>query len=247
MSKFNILLTVLAASQLIVNISSGQATNSPYLVKPMNEYSLSDNSESSKTGYYHCESVYAINKPLNEVWDFYTSLDAKDAWNSDVSKFVESYDKAHSSYHSSRSSAFDTLGVGKVFLVELHFLKYITLPVIFQITKVDRKNRLLEFTYMKENRSNGFQQLQFEERNGVTFIKHTSYYRSGNKFRDWFIYPRFHREATDDFHKRIFLLIKRKARFETGPSNNDTAVSYTGVSACADDDEETNCTDETSR
>lgn len=190
----------------------GQKAESNYLVKPICEYNISDNDEASKIRYNHCEKIYTVAYPLKEVWNHYTTLNTKEAWNSQNAQFILSYDINKDEYGSALSAEFDSLKVNKVYLLELHFLKVLKLPVIFQITKVDSASKTIQFTYMRENRSNGFQTLEFSEADGITYIKHSSYFNSKSRFRDKYLYPTFHEVATDDFHEHMFKLLDQNRR-----------------------------------
>lgn len=206
MKKITTLLTFVFISLL----TYGQKPESSYLTKPIDQYTLSANSEESKSGYYYHEKTYTLPMSLETVWGFYSTVNTKEAWNSDCSEFLLSHEKRGNRYNSSDSATYDTLKLNKTYLLRLTFLKYVKIPVVFQITTIDTVNKVIQFTYMKENKSNGFQTLYFTEVNGETQVKHTSYYSSGKKFRDKYIYPKFHEVALDDFHNRIFHLLAAK-------------------------------------
>jgi hypothetical protein len=210
MKNLNTILKVSTIMLLTSTTLFGQAPSSNYLVKPIHAYTLSANSEESKPEYCYHEKTYTVQRSLNEVWSFYTTVNTKDAWNSKNAKYIMSYDEETQTYDSASATTHDSLKQNKTFLLQLSFLKFVKIPVIFQITKIDAENKIIQFTYMKENKSNGFQTLQFSEMDGQTFIKHTSYYTSGNKFRDNYIYPKFHEVALDDFHSHIFHLLNSK-------------------------------------
>lgn len=80
---------------------------------------------------------------------------------------------------------------------------------MFEISKVDHENKIIEFTYLKDNKSNGRQTLYFSEVDGVTTIEHYTIYNSGSDFRDKNLYPHFHTVALDDFHNRMFDIIEK--------------------------------------
>src|SRR5688572_7723667 len=195
MKKITAISTFVFVSLFTANVLYGQAPESPYLTKPIEQYTLSANNEESKSSYYFHEKTYSVPMSLTQVWDFYNTVNTKEAWNSSSSKFLLSHDKTSNHYNSIDSASHDTLKLNKTYLLRLTFLKHINIPVVFQITAIDTVNKIIQFTYMKENKSNGFQTLYFTEVDGETFIKHTSYYSSGKKFRDKYIYPKFHEVA----------------------------------------------------
>jgi hypothetical protein len=217
-----ILLTLTSLTFISVNQTSAQPLKCNFLVKPINEYTLSENTIKSKSDYCHHEKTYSVQQPLSQVWNFYNTVNTKDVWDSKNAKYIMSYDNNQKKSNSVQSDLHDTLKQYKTYLLQLSFLIFIKIKVIFQITKIDSINKIIEFTYMKENKSNGFQTLQFSEVNGQTLIKHTSYFTSGNNFRDKYIYPKFHEVALDDFHSHVFNLLNMKIEIQ-----NVLAVSTT--------------------
>lgn len=192
----------------IISIGLTVTNAQDYFEKPLCAYTLSENTEESKQHYFKHEKCYTINETIDNVWKVYTNSNAKEVWQYKSSKYLISFDNSTKLYNNLYNQSFDSVKVNKTYGLELTFLKFVKIPVVFQITKIDHDNKVIQFTYMKENKSNGFQTIEFIDLGGKTIIKHTSYYKSGKKFRDKKIYPFFHEVATDDFHNRMTYLVQ---------------------------------------
>ena len=97
------------------------------------------------------------------------------------------------------------LDTKQVIYLNLSFLFGLyNLPMAFEITEIDGENFSLEFSYIKGNKSEGKQQLNFIKSNrGYTRIEHWSYYKSKSCLRDYLIYPYFHKILTNSFHRNL--------------------------------------------
>lgn len=84
------------------------------------------------------------------------------------------------------------------------------IPVGFKITALDEDKGQLTFSYLKDNKSKGVQQLDVVEMDDGIQIVHTSRYRSGSSFRDNHIYEPFHVQFTDQFYVNMEEQIKKK-------------------------------------
>ena len=125
------------------------------------------------------------------------------------SKFVMAYDMCKNKvYYEDSPDLPQKVEENNMFFLKLTFLGLLNIPVAFEITKVDHEKKIIEFTYLKDNKSNGRQTLYFSEQDGVTTIKHDTIYSSGSDFRDKNLYPYFHTVALDDFHNRMFEIIE---------------------------------------
>ena len=187
-----------------------QQSTHKYQRIPIETYCPSEANDEAKEYYKH-EKIYVLNKPLKEVWDTYTTFNAKEAWKSKISNYIMSYDTDAFVFDFMNTETYDTLKVGKTYLLQLRLMSIVKMPVVFQISKIDDDEKIIEFTYMEENKSKGFQTLQFNEVDGETQIIHISYYKSGKKLRDKKLYPRFHELASDDFHKKLLAIIENIA------------------------------------
>jgi hypothetical protein len=104
----------------------------------------------------------------------------------------------------------DGVDLGQVYLLKLKLLLGIySIPVAFEIITVDEENKIIEFSYLEGNKSNGVQQVKFLDLgDGRTEIIHTSYYKSDSRFRDKWMYPHFHKIIINDFHRNMRRLLK---------------------------------------
>jgi hypothetical protein len=100
---------------------------------------------------------------------------------------------------------FTGIDTGQVFLVNLKLLKGVcNLAVGLEIISVDSVNRCIKFSYVKGNKSEGEQVIQFvSTEKGFTRIIHHTDFKSNSKFRDKYLYPYFHRLAINEFHRNV--------------------------------------------
>jgi hypothetical protein len=78
------------------------------------------------------------------------------------------------------------------------------LAVAFEIIAIDVLNREIIFSYVEGGKSQGEQSIQFiDTKDGYTEIIHSTLFKSDSKFRDKFLYPKFHIKAINEFHKNI--------------------------------------------
>ena len=84
----------------------------------------------------------------------------------------------------------------------------VKVPVAFEIITVDEKEKVIEFSYMDDNKSKGVQRIKYTTAdNGKIKIVHTSYFKSNSRFRDKFMYPFFHKRIINSFHRNMRKLL----------------------------------------
>ena len=87
--------------------------------------------------------------------------------------------------------------------MKLKIIRFLKIPVNFEITQLSKEHKIIEFTYGANNKSKGRQTLNFIEMDNYTLIVHQSYFKSDSKFRDKRLYPKFHERCLNEFHKNI--------------------------------------------
>ena len=97
---------------------------------------------------------------------------------------------------------------GQVLVLELRLAGFYRLPVAFRIREIDRASGVIEFVYLEANKSNGKQRLEFAPAIGPdgerrSTIRHSTWYRSGDEFRDERLYGGFHASIIDAFHRAV--------------------------------------------
>lgn len=161
-------------------------------------------------GYHIQKKTYKIKESLNEVWNKYKTTSPADAWNGKKIMFGFMYSKQKEKpvYAGETINQIDT---GQVVFLNLKLLKFYNLAMAFEIIAVDPINKIIEFSYIEGNVSQGKQSLQFvDSPGGYTKIIHSSYFKSDSKLRDKFLYPFFHTRTTNEFHR-----IMRKAIYDS--------------------------------
>ncbi len=151
---------------------------------------------------------YEIDENAHTVWKNYISVDPQEVFAGPVADFGIVYStktRETITRDYSRELLFEE---GQIYLLDLCFEYWIHLPVAFEITDIDSGNMRLVFTYLEQNKTNGFQQIDFypylsADGNERTLIRHLSFYSSEKDFRDKSIYPTYHTVSVDEFHRNV--------------------------------------------
>ena len=161
-------------------------------------------SEQEKLQYKDEDEVFTIRENISKVWHAYTSASPAVAWNGRMVSFGLLVSKAKHTitYRNSRQTALDT---GQVVYLNIRIMGGIyNLAVAFEITTIDSINRLIEFRYVKGDRSQGIQQISFvKTSDGFTKIIHRTLFKSNSSLRDRWLYPAFHRKTVMEYHRNI--------------------------------------------
>lgn len=155
------------------------------------------------SNFYHHEKIYDIDANINEVWNAYTQLSAKEMWSGPLNKFKEGYSKLDTNAFLRKDIITPIPQEGTVYELKLKIIRFLKIPVNFEITKISQENKLIEFTYGAENKSKGKQTLMFIDNDSITKIVHQSYFYSGNNFRDKKLYPKYHEKCLNEFHDNL--------------------------------------------
>ncbi len=155
-------------------------------------------------GYFIRENEYQINKNIEDVWNLYIKTDATKLWNGKKISFGVLYSKKEDKlvYRDDSISKIDT---GMIVYLNLRLMSGLkNLATAFEFINIDHKNKIIEFSYLTGNLSEGKQRIQFlSTSKGNTRILHTSYYKSNNIFRNYILYPYFHTRTTNEFHRNL--------------------------------------------
>lgn len=155
-------------------------------------------------GYLIRENDYQINKNIEDVWNLYLKTDATKLWNGKKISFGFLYSKKEDRlvYRDDSISKIDT---GMIVYLNLRLMSGLkNLATAFEFINIDYENKIIEFSYLSGNLSEGKQRIQFlTTPKGNTRILHTSYYRSNNVFKNYFLYPYFHTRTTNEFHRNL--------------------------------------------
>lgn len=154
--------------------------------------------------YYYHEKEYHLNRPKNQLWDHYLSINPGLAWNGKMLSFGLMASKKDREVMYVGDS-YRGIAVGQVLFLRLEVLGgLIKLPVAHEVIAVDHEKSYLEVSYVKGGKSAGKQRISFyEKKDGSTRINHSTYYRSTSDFRDRLIYPYFHTRAINEYHRNV--------------------------------------------
>lgn len=155
------------------------------------------------SSFYSHEKTYFINAEFEDVWAAYTLMQPKEMWAGPLNKFKEAYSKTEENGYIVKESVAPTPSEGMVYELKLKIIRFLKIPVNFEVTELSKERKVIEFTYGAQNKSKGKQTLTFVPMDNYTLIVHHSYFKSGNKLRDKRLYPKFHEKCLNEFHNNV--------------------------------------------
>jgi len=155
-------------------------------------------------GYFVRENEYQINKDIEDVWNLYVNTNPTKSWNGKKVSFGFLFSKKEDRivYSGDNISKIDT---GTVVYLNIRLMTGLkNLATAFEFINIDSKNKVIEFSYLTGNVSEGKQRVQFTSTpKGNTRILHTSFYKSNNFLKNYLLYPYFHTRTTNEFHRNL--------------------------------------------
>jgi hypothetical protein len=155
-------------------------------------------------GYHVRENVYQVKKGIDEVWSNYINRSPNKSWNGKKVSFGFLFSKKEDRivYNDENLQKIDT---GMVVYVNLRLMSgLVNIATAFEIIDIDKENKIIEFSYLSGNVSEGKQRLQFyQTKKGYTQILHTSFYKSNTVLKNYLLYPYFHTRITNEFHRNF--------------------------------------------
>jgi hypothetical protein len=157
------------------------------------------------------EETFYVKKELPVVWECYRNADPLEIWNGRSFRFALMICKCTESIIYGTSINVPDLDTGQIYFLNLRLIKgLVNVPVAFEITNIDNVNRIMEFSYIDNNKSLGKQTLLFSDMgNGKTRIVHLTYFKSKSWLRDELFYPYFHYKFIEEFHRNMRHLINK--------------------------------------
>ncbi len=162
--------------------------------------------------YYKDVMTFEVNNSLMQVWGNYVSTDPSTLWNNRKSTkglmLQKSPDKIYY-----EEDCIEQTATGQIYYLNLKMLLgLLNMAVAFEIISIDHTERLIAFSYVEGNKSLGVQQIKFYPLDDhSTKIIHTSYFKSGKRFRDRRLYPFFHKKLTRDFHENVNNILQEES------------------------------------
>jgi hypothetical protein len=164
--------------------------------------SVSDSNNLSR--FYFHSGTYTIKAPVGKVWNTCMTTSPANLWKGKMLGLSCVYSKNSDKIFYRSDLQFDALELHQIYFVNLRIMRLFNAAAALMITKIDDDEKLMEFTYIKGNKSTGKQTVRlFETNDGETKILHYTLYQSGSKFRDKRLYPHFHQIAITDLHGKI--------------------------------------------
>jgi hypothetical protein len=174
----------------------------------MNDFSAIHSSwrtDIDESGFCINEKTFYLNTRLFAVWNCYRHVNFVRAWNGKSVSFGLLIVKSSNSVIYAKNTVLPEADTGQVYFLDLRLLKgLLNIPVAFEITKIDEGLKIIEFSYIDGNKSEGKQTIRFfDNGDGRTRIVHKSYFRSNSSFRDKILYPLFHKKFIREFHENM--------------------------------------------
>ena len=151
---------------------------------------------------------YTADRNLELVWNKYLNVEPRDIWKGPSAEYGIMYSPEHKQDYRTDYPERIEFAEEQIYLLDLLIGDWLHIPVAFQITSINHQQHILEFTYLEQNRSNGLQEMRFSEYLGGdgkshTLITHLSYYTSHADFRDRVLYPDYHNDTIDEYHRSV--------------------------------------------
>ena len=158
------------------------------------------------------EETFYLREKLPVVWEFYRHANPLMMWNGRSFRFGLLICKCSKSVIYANNSSFPDIDTGQVYFLNLRLIKGLfNVPVAFEIINIDKEKKIMEFSYIDNNKSLGKQTLEFsDDRVGRTRIVHRSYFRSESRLRDDLFYPYFHHKFVEEFHRNMRHFIRNE-------------------------------------
>jgi hypothetical protein len=163
------------------------------------------NKETIESTYrIHERTIYFKNN-LEDVWSCYRHSNPVKSWNTHFIRVGLVITKCSNSVTYINNCTYPEIDTGQVVFLDLKLIKGLfNVPLAFEITHIDPFNKILEFSYIEGNTTQGRQTVQFfDNGDGRTRIVHRSYFKSYSPFRDKFLYPHFHSKFIKEFHRNM--------------------------------------------
>lgn len=165
----------------------------------------------NESDFHVIEKKLFMKNRLSVVWECYRNTNLRKSLNRHFIRLGLMISKRSNSVTYTKNLNFPEVDTGQVYFLDLKLLKGLfNVPTAFEITKIDPKQLIVEFSYLDDNKSLGKQTIQFfDNGDGRTRIVHRSYFKSDSWLRDAFLYPYFHKRLINGFHRNMRQLVSK--------------------------------------
>ncbi len=161
------------------------------------------------------EKKFKLKFSNENVWNSYRHANSVEMWESHSVSFGLLISKGSNTVTYKSNSFSPEIDTGQVYFLDLRLLKgLLNLPVAFEITTINQKDQIIEFSYLENNKSQGKQTIHITDGgSGRTSIVHKTWFKSTSKLRDD-LYPIFHKRFINEFHRNMSRRIRKTASME---------------------------------
>lgn len=152
--------------------------------------------------FHYNHMAFEIDRSLTDVWNAYLSSNPKSSWSGNGLLFDFAYSKRDQQMYY-RDGTVPNMHVGMGVFIVLKIYRLLKITAAMEITKVDEASHTIEYTYLKNNTSNGRQIMTLTDLgNGRTRLVHDTYFKSTSSLRDRF-YPKPHEDLVTQLHQNV--------------------------------------------
>lgn len=154
--------------------------------------------------FHFTKRVYIQKGNAAEVFNRFIALSPEKVWNGKIYFEVGHDSQTDVTYTRKNAEAgIPSVNVGQIFVLNLTITNDKKIPVAFVVTDINHEQRTFTFSYLANNKSNGFQKIHFDQVRDEVRIRHETFYKSDSKFRDNFLYRPFHNMLLDAFYEGV--------------------------------------------
>jgi len=201
-------------AQRKLSSSSKEVTRKKKL-KNLEEFQPSIKKTDNLSSFQYHQRVYLVETDIQTAWNTYVNVDPTNSWKGPLNTYRQSYSTSKNTSYTPKDTLFPNAELGMVYELNIKVASLRNIGVTFQITELDKKNRIIEFTYGKDNKSHGKQQIEFKSDGANTLITHSTYFKSKSKFRGKHLYPKYHEQCLDEYHNNIMTIVTKQKQLQS--------------------------------
>lgn len=143
------------------------------------------------------------------TWNAYLTAHPAKVWNGKIVSFGFIYSPVNKLVIFP-DDKYPGLETGQIFFIEMRvFWGLAKFPVCFMVTKIDKNQHSITFSYVSSGTSKGSQTISLvDDGKGETTTIHSSIHKTENVLRDKTLYPIYHLKAIKEVHQNIRNMLK---------------------------------------